>query len=155
MGQRISLIIGALLIVAAITGTVFAWGGCGQGGRSGRDHNDRMAVMTKELNLTPDQEIQLKSTKETHRAQMGNLRLALKEKRQALKGELSKPGVTRQTVEPIVAEIKKLEADITGQRVDGIFKIKEILTPGQFAKLQAKKGAKCKEGKMKNCRKGW
>lgn len=155
MRRKISLIMIAFLIVVTVTGTAFAWGGCSREGKGGRDHDGRMATMAKELNLTPEQEAQLKSAKEANRDQMKNMRLALKEKRQVLQGELSKPDMTRQAVEPLVAEIKALEAGLTDQRIDGIFKVKEILTPEQFAKLQARKGADFKKGRMKHCRKGW
>jgi Spy/CpxP family protein refolding chaperone len=111
--------------------------------------------MAKELNLTPDQEARLKEAKETHRAQIEKLRLALKEKRKALRDELSKPGVTRQSVEPLVAEIKAMEAGLTDQRIQGIFAVKEILTPEQFARLQAGKEARHKKGRKNHCRKGW
>lgn len=155
MRQTIRMIIGVLLVTMVVTGTAFAWGsGCDKDGKGDRDHKDRMAEMAKELNLTADQEAQLKATKEAHRTQMESTRLALKEKRQALKGELAKAGVTREAVEPIVAEIKTLEGSLTEQRVDGIFKVKEILTADQFAKLQAKKEAKSKEGRGRHGRKG-
>jgi len=38
-----------------------------------------------------------------------------------------------------MAEIKRLQANMVDKRVDGIFKVKEILTPEQFAKLETMK----------------
>ncbi len=154
MRQKITLIMVTLLIVTMAAGTAFARGGCSRAGKGERGHKGRMEMMCKKLGLTEDQEARLKSVKEANREAMGNLRLALKEKQGTLREELSKPGVTRQAVEPLVAEVKALEAGLTEARIDGIFKVKEVLTPEQFARLQAGKGPKHKEGIMKNFRKG-
>lgn len=155
MRYKIGIVMGAALIFMTIAGTAFGWGDRGHGGKCDRDDKGRIEAMAKELNLTPDQETRLKEIKEAHRAQAKKSHLTLKEKYQALRDELSKPGVTRQAVEPIVAEINRLEAGMTKQRIEGIFEVKEIMTPEQFAKLQANKGAKHYKGfKMRRYWKG-
>jgi len=154
MKPKFNMIVLAVLICFVATGTAFAWGGCGRADRPGRDHKGRMEEMAKELGLTPEQQTKLEAAKETHRAEMEGLHTALKEKREALKAELSKPGVTRQAVEPLVAEIKNIEARLTDMRIDGIFTVKGILTPEQLAKLEAGKDTKRGGHRMAYHRKG-
>jgi len=154
MKKKLFMLIAVLLVTAIVAGDAFAYFGCDTKGQRDSRHKDKIEAIKKDLNLTADQEKALKESKEAFRVQAKDLRLKLKEKRQLLQAELSKPGVTRQQVEPIVAEIKALQSDTIEQKVNGILKIKEILTPEQFAKLQAKKEAKHKPGNMKRGYKG-
>ena len=147
--KKIIGIVIVMILIAALTGTAaFAEMGCDAKCQLDSRHKDKMEAVAKELGLTAGQEKALKESKEAFRAQVQGLRAQLKEKRQALKAELSKPGVTRQQVEPIVAEMKALQSRMVDQRIDGIFKIKEILTPEQFTKLQAMKGKREHSGKI-------
>lgn len=153
MKKKIFMVIAVFLVTAIVSGDAFAYFGCNTKGRGDSKHKDKIEAIKKDLNLTADQEKALKESKEAFRGQAKDLRLKLKEKHQLLRTELSKPGVTRQQVEPIVAEIKTLQSDMVEQRVSGILKIKEILTPEQFAKLQARKETNYKHCNMKHGRK--
>ncbi len=137
MKAKIRVIIGVVLITVAVTGTAFGWMGCGRQGRDDSCRRGKMEAISKDLNLTTDQEEALKSTKEAYRTQLGDLRLALKEKRETLKGELSKPGVTRQDVQPIVAEIKGLVEKPAPERAPSTASIigRYILQPEIFEHL--------------------
>jgi Spy/CpxP family protein refolding chaperone len=73
---------------------------------------------------------------------METLKSALKEKKRELQEAIAKPDTTKQQVEPILAQIKKLQGDMADKRVDGIFVIKGILNPEQFAKLESMKEKK-------------
>lgn len=141
--------------VMFITGTVFAWGGCGFRAGDGKEcyrAKDMKAQMKKELGLTADQEKKLDAGKEAHRKEMKALHDAMDARKDELKKAIAKPGATRAMVEPIVNELKVLEARKVEKRVDGIFEVKAVLTPEQFAKLEAMEEKRMKE--WKGSRKG-
>ena len=124
-----------LAVLTFVAAPVFAMDSCPEG--QDRDgHEGRISEKMRELNLTPEQEKLLKDTKEAHRAEMKKALESLKEKRQELKTALAKPNVTKQDVAPIAAGINALQAELVDRRIDGILKVKSILTPEQFAKLQ-------------------
>lgn len=147
MKNAIKTIIGVIVILALAAGPAFAegMGGCAAGHAKGCFKEKKEAVF-KELNLTPEQDKLLKEAKAAHRTEMEELGKALKAKRDALQNALSAPGVTRKQVEPIASEIKSLEAQMVDRRIDGILKIKEILTPEQYQKLQGMKEGWRKDG---------
>ena len=151
MKSKIGFIIGMVIIAALITGTAFAENssGCpaGHGGQQG--FKDKKMAIEHELNLTPEQDKLLKDAKSSHRAEMAALAKALKEKRRQLKDALAKPGVTKQQLEPITAELKQIQSQMIDARMGGILRVKEILTPEQFQKLQSMKDGWHKEGRGK------
>ena len=141
MKDRIGFLTVMIIIAALIAGPVLAEGpGEGPAGRGGEQgfKNKKMAI-ERELKLTPEQDKLLKDAKEAHRAEMAGLVKALKEKRRELKEALAKPGVTRQQLEPITAEMKQLQSQMIDARMNGILRVKEILTPEQYQKLQSMK----------------
>ena len=92
----------------------------------------------KELNLTPEQKEKLKAQRETKKAEHKAVREQMKTKMQALHEEISKPGTTRADVNGLVNEVNTLKGQMFSQMIDGVFAMKEVLTPEQFAKMQAK-----------------
>ncbi|MBI4711030.1 MAG: Spy/CpxP family protein refolding chaperone [Candidatus Omnitrophica bacterium] len=94
----------------------------------------------KELNLTPEQreklKVQREASKESHKA----VREQMKSKMQALHEAIAKPETKRADVEGLVNEVNALKAQMFAQKIDEMFAMKEvlILTPEQFAKMQAK-----------------
>ncbi|MEK7273669.1 MAG: Spy/CpxP family protein refolding chaperone [Candidatus Desantisbacteria bacterium] len=92
----------------------------------------------KELNLTEEQKNKLKQNRKAQQEAMKGLRTQMMKKHAELRDTLSKPDVSRAIVEPIAAELKALQAKIMDCRLDGIFAVKEILTPEQYAKFQEK-----------------
>ena len=140
MKNKIQSIIGIVVVSAFIAGSVFAEGpGACQSGKDKSWRKDKKEEIAAKLNLTAEQEKLLNDAKAAHRTEMEALRKAMKEKRQELKDALANPVVTRQQVEPIAAEIKGLQSQMVDSRIDGIFKIKTILSPEQFQKLQGMK----------------
>lgn len=160
--KKIAMVMAVLAAAALIAGSAYAWGdGWCFGGRDGKDgkfdkdHSragQMKEEMKKELGLTAEQEKQLEAGREAHRAEAKALYGAIKAKKDELKAAMAKPGVTRAQVEPIVTELKALEAQMTDKRIDGIFSVKAILTPEQFAKLEAMKEKHMKEWKGKHGR---
>lgn len=133
-------IIGMVVISALITGPAYAEGSGACPTCEGKGfHKDKGEGITRQLNLTAEQDKLLKDSKAAHRAEMEQLMKALKEKRQELKDALAKSGVTKEQVDPIASQIKGLQAQMVDRRIDGILKVKGILTPEQFQKLQAMK----------------
>jgi len=108
----------------------------------------------KELNLTPEQQKKLEENRNAQREEMAKLHTAIKEKQAKLQEDLKTSAVTRETVEPLVSEIKSLQVQLIDHRINGIFAVKEILTPEQFVKLEqmTEKSHKNKKGYMQNWR---
>lgn len=134
--KKIKSIIIGLAIVFLMVSAVYAQIQCehkqrGEGQRGG---------VFKELKLTPEQQKKLEENRKAQREEITKLRMAIKEKQQKLQEELKNPVVTKAAVEPIVNEIKSLQAQLIDHRISGIFAVKEILTPEQFAKFQQMTG---------------
>jgi len=148
MKRNIATVAVVIVIALAIAGNALAGTRCSSYGKGDKCHNGKDGVMNQ-LNLAADQKTRLEQAKTAHREEMTALRNMMKEKRRELRDALAKPGTTRQQVEPIVTEIKKLEASMIDKRVDGIFTVKEILTPEQFSRLESMKKDKIEYKKIK------
>lgn len=101
-------------------------------------HEQAVDGIFKELNLTTEQKNKLKQNRRAQRDKIEDLQAELKEKHAELASKLNDPDVSRAMVEPIATELKSLHAKIIDSRIDGIFAVKEILTPEQYAKFQEK-----------------
>jgi Spy/CpxP family protein refolding chaperone len=130
MNKIKSIIIGIAVVFLAVN-TVYAWG---DDSSKGRDRKDRTQIF-KDLNLTDDQQqkMELNRTEQFKKAQ--EVSRSVKEEYGKLQEAMKDPSVTKDKVEPIVARIKSLQAEIVDSRVSSIFAAKEILTPEQFAKF--------------------
>jgi len=151
--KKIAMVVAIVVAAAFIAGSVFAFGGCGYSGKDGKDGAKKDCMkqdMKKELGLTAEQNTKLEANKAAHRTEAKAMHDAMKAKKEELRAAIAKPGATRAQVEPIVGQIKALEAQMTDKRVDGILAVKAILTPEQFAKLEAMKEKSIKEWKGKN-----
>ncbi|MDO8535684.1 MAG: periplasmic heavy metal sensor [Candidatus Omnitrophota bacterium] len=141
------MILVSLVIAVLISGNALAEQECGFHGQREKGSKAK-EMITSELNLSVDQQNRLEQEKVAHREVMEKMRGALKEKRAELRDAIAKPGTTKEQVEPILAQIKKLQADMADKRMDGIFAVKGILSPEQFTKLQAMKEKKMQAGKV-------
>jgi len=121
MKKNIGLVVSGILAAFLVVNLVYAQGD---------------SEMTKDLNLTPQQQQKLRDNRKAQRERMLQLVNQMKEKQQILRQELKKPSVTKASLTPILAEIKSLQAQLIDSRVEGILAVKEILTPEQFAKFQ-------------------
>jgi Spy/CpxP family protein refolding chaperone len=130
--KKIKTIIVGLTVVFLMASMVYAQT---QGESRQRGDGQRGRIF-KELNLTQEQEKKLEENRGVQREELMKLRMAIKEKQTKLQEELKNPALTRATVEPLVSEIKSLQAQLIDHRISGIFAVKEILTPEQFAKFQ-------------------
>jgi len=151
--KKMLMVMAVVIAVIFIAGSVFAWGGCGTHGKGDKEcqnKGDMKQDMKKELGLTAEQDKQLEAGREAHRTEVKALRDAIKAKKGELKAAIAKSGTARAQVEPIVNELKALESQMTDKRIDGIFAVKAILTPEQFAKLETMKEKHMKEWKGKH-----
>ncbi|MCX5667316.1 MAG: periplasmic heavy metal sensor [Candidatus Omnitrophica bacterium] len=148
MKTNINTVVAVIVVAAVVAGNAFAGTECGTSEQRGKGLKAKDAI-ARELNLSADQQNRLEQAKTAHRKVMETLRNALKEKRRELQDAVAKPDITRQQVDPILAEIKKLQSDMADKRVDGIFAVKGILSPEQFAKLQSMKEKRMRNGNKK------
>lgn len=156
MKKRNQIIMGIVVVSTLIAGSAYAEdpAAC-PGGKDKTCYKDKKEAVMSQLNLTAEQDKLLKDSKTAHRAEMEQLVKALKEKRQELKDALAKPGVTKEQVDPIASQIKSMQAEMVDRRVDGILKVKEILTPEQFQKLQGMKEERQSKKHAKHPGKEW
>lgn len=152
MKKKMMAVMVMTVAVLFIAGSAFAFGRCGgieKDGKNCPQGKEMRREMAKDLGLTPDQEKLLDAQKEASRNEGKALHDAMKAKKSELQAAIAKPGATRAQVEPIVAELKALESQMVEKRVNGIFAVKAILTPEQFAKLEAMKEKHMKDWKGK------
>jgi len=130
--KRIKVLVVGFAIVFFTLSAAYAQG---QGKYHQGGQGDKESIF-KELNLTPEQKQKLEDN-----------RLKLQEK-------LNDPAVTRSSVEPLISEIKIIQAELIDHRINGIFAVKAILTPEQFAKFNQlmEKQMKSKKGPSNNPR---
>jgi len=118
----------------------------GPGGHHGRGPEQ----LFKDLNLTAEQKEKLKAQREAKKEEHKVLREQMKVKMQALHEAISKPESKRADVEGLIREVNVIKGKMFGQMIDGFFAMKEVLTPEQFAKMQAKH-----QERMNRKPKGW
>ncbi|MBU9888757.1 MAG: Spy/CpxP family protein refolding chaperone [Candidatus Omnitrophica bacterium] len=136
----------------ALSGPVaYAGWGEGTGDRSPKfkKHGD----FFKDLDLTPEQKAKVEAQREAQEGLSKPLREQIRTKMQGLHGELSKPASDKAVVNGLVGDINNLKGQLFAQRIDGVLELKQVLTPEQFGKVQAKFGEPYRErGARKNGR---
>lgn len=128
--KKISLIVFALAAVFSLSAL------CAEAGEYRKHSEGPKRRIFKELNLTPEQEKKLEENRKSQYEEIRNLHKALRDKQDKLQQELKNPAVTPAKVAPLVKEIKSLQGQLIDIRIKGIFAVKAILTPEQFAKFQ-------------------
>lgn len=118
--------------------------------RTMRHKEEKMANCVKELELTAEQQGQIKKQRNEQREKNKELRDKLRVKRTQLREELEKQDIDKSKIYGLVAEIKTLLGNQLEQRVESVLSMKEMLTPEQFKKLQEKR-AENKQNKETKC----
>jgi Spy/CpxP family protein refolding chaperone len=142
MGNKITTIISVLVAALMISQVSYAAEAFCQnahfqegGGRSpGRDGMQRII---HQLNLSEEQQEQLKAQREKHREHIEQMQGYLKQHRRSLKEELESAAADKNRINNIITEMKETEGRLMYLRTVGILETKEILTPEQFEKLQS------------------
>jgi periplasmic protein CpxP/Spy len=140
MKNKLTMIVTVLAVVGLMAAgpAVYAMSeGDDTAGGKGYKNGEGKEFM-KELNLTPEQKEKLKAQREAKKESHKAMREQMKTKMQALHEAIAKPGTTRADVTGLVDEVNALKGQMFSQKIDGLFAMKEILTPEQFAKMQAK-----------------
>lgn len=89
------------------------------------------AQIIAKLHLTPQQQDALENNKKDHRSKTRDLLKNLRDSMKALRDELQKPAIDRPRIDAIHAEIKGTTNALADLRLEGILKIREVLTPDQ------------------------
>lgn len=141
MKSKLTKIMAVLTVVGLMAAGPVAYAGTkgddSEGGK-GYQHGERKEFM-KELNLTSEQKEKLKAQREAKKENNKATREQLKTKMQTLHETIAKPGTTRADVNELVGEVSALKGQMFSQQIDGVFAMKQILTPEQFAEMQAQR----------------
>lgn len=145
-----SLLAGSLLAVGA-TGIVTASpdGDCPKGARMERmayhkDHKDGIPFerMFQRLNLSTEQQAQVKQIVDENRTALQQQRDALRDNRKALRELATSTAYDPQRVRTLADSQAKLQADMMVARTETFHRVYQVLTPEQqaeFAKLRAQR----------------
>ena len=138
MGKRLIATITYAVIIswAIVPSGVLAESTAVDSSIEGKDEGLTVSDIAQELDLTAEQKQQLKEQRyqEGHKRTETRNKIRLKELE--LRHELEKEEIDREGVNTIVEELKELGGLMLNQRVDSILKMKQILTPEQFERLQ-------------------
>ncbi len=127
------------VFVVAFTGQ----GGLAFAGNAGMNVIERKTVLESVksdledgLGLTPEQKENIAVIRQEFKAKQLAIKNALNAKHEALRQELDGDAPVRAKVEPVLAEIKALQGQLMDNRVDVVFKLREIYTPAQIKMIK-------------------
>jgi Spy/CpxP family protein refolding chaperone len=132
--HRIIVVAAVVVLSLVLTGVSFAAAPFQK--ERGMSHECREKEMSKALNLTAQQEQQIRELQKSNFERSKQLRAELRDKRNALGEELNKQSSDMSKVKALAADIKDIEGRLIDQRVESVIKMKEILTPEQYQKFQ-------------------
>ncbi len=132
--HRIIVVAAVAVLSLVLTGVSFAAAPFQK--ERGMSHECREKEMSKALNLTAQQEQQIRELQKSNFERAKQLRDELRDKRNALGEELNKQSSDMNKVKALAADIKDIEGRLIDQRVESVIKMKEILTPEQYQKFQ-------------------
>ncbi|MFA7160122.1 MAG: periplasmic heavy metal sensor [Kiritimatiellia bacterium] len=122
-------------------------------GQKRADNEARFEAIADKLGLTDEQKGKIQALRQSQRQQMEALMEQLRNKQQQMKSELNKSGATRESIAPLVTEIKAIHAQIVDLRINNIFAIKDMLSAEQFGRMQ--QFHQQKTGERQACRPFW
>ena len=104
----------------------------------GNGHHEQEAkMMAKVLNLSEDQQKQMKDIHQKQKDVMKSNVEQIESSRDALNEEIIKATPDMKKVGDIVAQIKTLQSQMVDNRLNSILEIKKVMTPEQFAGYMA------------------
>jgi Spy/CpxP family protein refolding chaperone len=148
--RRYAIVGAALLSIAALVGaaTVFAQGGAstGSGGFGGHGHRGFGAMAgLQQLGLSPDQQQQVKSVMQSHRADFQALMDRSRQARDAHEAAIQQVPVNEDLIRQTATAVASAEADMAVLRAKVHEQVFSLLTPDQQTKskqLQASRAAR-------------
>jgi Spy/CpxP family protein refolding chaperone len=103
------------------------------------DHGKKDYMTAQILNLTKDQQKQLKDSWNKQKEAMKNVFGQIKTNREALDAEIVKATPDMNKINGLQAQIKTLQSQMVDDHLNDILEIKKILSPEQFAGYMALK----------------
>ncbi len=100
-------------------------------------HGQRDHMMAKVLNLTEDQEKQLKDSREKQETAMKSVFEQMKATREAFDAEIVKATPDMNKINDIQTQLKTIQSQMLNNHLNSLLEIKKILTPEQFAGYMA------------------
>ncbi len=95
----------------------------------------RMIEVFKQLDLSPEQEKQLRAHRNKHRDQEKNIHESISSKREEMKIELQKQELNMAKIDKINSELKSVNSKRADLMIEGVLEIRKILTVEQFTKF--------------------
>lgn len=107
--------------------------------------------ISKELNLTPEQEEELKNHKALRREEMKELRKRIDEAKEELGKELEKQEFDMDRINQLNSELKAAQSEKQDYSLNSILDVRKILTPEQYKRFRefTKKHCQGMKGKHK------
>lgn len=138
-----------LLTLALLLGA--GWAGAmpdedGPGGGGPPRMENRFKQVAKELGLSEKQVKELKDHKKDAMRQARRLKLELAEKRDDLRDLLEEEKLDEAKVRKLHAQMKEVQNKLADLRLDGILKVRQILTAEQFEKFEGMMRKGMREG---------
>jgi Spy/CpxP family protein refolding chaperone len=113
------------------------------------------ASLEEGLGLTAEQKAKLRTVRDDFKARQQVIRRDLNAKNEALRQGLDAEAMDRAKVDAVAAEIKLLQGQLLDNRVDVVFKLREIYTPEQIKTIKARlEKARKKASTKKSLKKG-
>ena len=134
----VSLLAGGLAVAGVTAASPF--GGCDRGYRSeqmgfGHHRFDPVQRMMRHIDVSDEQEAQIRAIVEEGRAEATEQRAALREARQALRDLATGSDYDADRVRELAEQQAQIRADMTVARVDTMHRVYQVLTPEQQAEL--------------------
>ncbi len=124
-----------LLMVTLMVGSLMAE----PQARKGHGHKGKGKRMAAELGLSQEQQDQMKTLWEKHRAERKDTRGEVKELRQGIATELKKSKPSKSEIKSLADKIGAIHSANAVRMADHMLEIKKVLTPEQFSKMLDKK----------------
>lgn len=144
VGLKQFVFLPGIIVVMMLASNVFSQtpGGPSSGREAMREKmKARMLEIFKQLNLTPEQEKQLKAHRNKHREQLAGIRKRIRAKKEDFRNELQQKDLNMEIINRIHSELKSLRSKKADYRLEGILEVRKILNAEQFAKFcELKKG---------------
>ena len=104
----------------------------------GEYREEAIQKLYEDLDLSQEQQGQLKERRSSHGALNKEAREIAIEKKKELKSELEKEIIDEKKIKKIAKELKRLESKMIDQRIQSILDTREILTYDQYNKFKEK-----------------
>ncbi len=102
-------------------------------------HHGKHHLMARVLNLTEDQQKQLKAIKQKQRDTMKSTFEAIKTNREAFNEEIVKATPDMNKINDLQNQLKTIQAQMADNQLNSVLEMKKIMTPEQFAGFMALK----------------